>query len=130
MKGFKEFITRGNLLELAVAFIMGAAFTAVVTAFTNLIMSAISAIVGGKPNFDQVTIAGVAVGPFITAVINFLLVALVVYFLIVKPINLWRSHHPKTDDTAPSEVDLLTQIRDALVAQEPGEPDTSQPRHT
>ncbi|MDR2974561.1 MAG: large conductance mechanosensitive channel protein MscL [Propionibacteriaceae bacterium] len=119
MKGFRQFITRGNLIELAVAFIMGAAFTAVVTAFTNLVMSIIGKILGGQPNFDQVAIAGVAIGPFITAAINFLLVALVVYYCIVKPVNAWRSRHQADKETPPDEVELLTQIRDLLAKNEP-----------
>ncbi len=117
MKGFKEFLTRGNLIELAVAFIMGAAFTAVVTSFTTLVMDIIGRLIGGQPNFDQIAIGGVAIGPFITAVVSFLLVALVVYFAIVKPINSWRERHKEEEPPAgPSEVDLLTQIRDQLAA--------------
>ncbi|MDR0285905.1 MAG: MscL family protein, partial [Propionibacteriaceae bacterium] len=71
MKGFRHFLMRGNLIDLAVAFILGASFTAVVTAFTSIIMSLLSRI-GGQPNFDAVTVGGIKVGPFITAAISFL----------------------------------------------------------
>lgn len=115
MQGFKEFLLRGNLIELAVAFIMGAAFSTVVSSFTDLFMSIISRIIGGEPNFDAVTIAGIAVGPFITALINFVLVAAVIYFLIVKPMNAWRDRK-KVDEEPPAKTDLelLTEIRDLL----------------
>ncbi|MDR2896173.1 MAG: large conductance mechanosensitive channel protein MscL [Propionibacteriaceae bacterium] len=118
MKGFKDFITRGNLLDMAVAFIMGAAFTTVVTAFTKLIMSIISKVLGGVPNFDNVALFGIAIGPFISAVINFLLVALVVYLCIVKPMNLWHARHPAPKAPV-TEIDLLTDIRDTLKAGQP-----------
>ncbi|MDR0848297.1 MAG: large conductance mechanosensitive channel protein MscL [Propionibacteriaceae bacterium] len=116
MKGFKDFIMRGNLIELAVAFIMGAVFNTVVKTFTDVIMGFISKIIGTGPNFDSVTIVGVAVGPFLSAAVNFLLVALVVYFLIVKPVNIWRDRTAKKEEetTDPTELEVLTEIRDLL----------------
>ncbi len=117
MRGFKDFLTRGNLIELAVAFIMGAAFTTVVSSFTDLIMRIIARFTGGQPNLDAWTLFSIPVGPFLTALLNFLIVALVVYLFIVAPINRYRARHDQAGigDTE-SEIDLLTQIRDRLPA--------------
>ena len=84
MTGFKNFILRGNLVELAVAFIMATAFAAVVTATVTLIMDLIGKI-GGKPNFSSYSPGGVSVGAWLTALISFLIMAAVVYFFIVMP---------------------------------------------
>ena len=91
LKGFREFVMRGNVLDLAVAVVMGAAFGAVVTSLvTNIITPSIAAIFG-KPDFSalSLTINGstIAYGSFLTAVISFLLVATAVYFFIVTPMN-------------------------------------------
>lgn len=87
MKGFRDFLMRGNLLEVAVAFIIGAAFGTVTSSFTQLVMDIIAQIVGGQPNFDAVTVAGVNVGHFITALISFVLTAAVVYFAIAETVG-------------------------------------------
>ena len=85
MKGFKDFIMRGNLIELAVAFIIGAAFAAVVTSFTKVIIELLAK-AGGAPNFDKWQPGGlVSVGPFLTALVAFLIMADVVYFFFGKP---------------------------------------------
>ena len=86
IKGFKDFIMRGNLVELAVAFIIGAAFAVVISTFTAVLMGFIGKI-GGKPDFGGVTIAEVNVGHFINAVISFLIVAAVIYFFVITPYN-------------------------------------------
>lgn len=91
LKGFRDFILRGNVMDLAVAFIMGAAFTAVVTSFTkDIAMQFIAAIVGQhdfsawKLDFNGTPIM---IGNFVNALVSFLLVAFVVYFFMVMPIN-------------------------------------------
>jgi len=117
MKGFKEFLLRGNLVELAVAFIMGAAFSAVVTSFTQIIMDVINKIFGGRADFSSVAIGGVNVGKFITALITFVLVAVVVYFFLVKPFNALQeriNRNKPEDKPGPTQTELLTQIRDLL----------------
>ena len=82
MTGFKNFILRGNLVELAVAVIMGTSFAAVVTAFTGFLLSAVSKATGGKEaNFDNFAPGDILVGPFLTALIAFLILAAVVYFI-------------------------------------------------
>ena len=91
IKGFKEFILRGNVIDLAVAVIIGAAFTAIVTSLvTNIITPLVAAIVG-KPDFSALTLnvhgGIIKYGSFLNSVIDFLLLASVVYFLIVVPMN-------------------------------------------
>ena len=124
IKEFREFIDKGNVLDLAVAVVIGAQFNAVITSFTNnVLMQTIGAIFGGKPSFDSytVTINGsvISYGTFLTAVINFVLVAFAL-FLIVKAANKARElasrGKPTEEEVAATEIDLLTEIRDALVA--------------
>lgn len=114
MQGFKDFLMRGNLVELAVAFIMGAAFGEVVKTFTKVVLGFISKVLGGEPNFDAVTLAGVPVGAFLTAVVSFVIVAAVVYFIIVKPVNAWRERTQVPAEEGDSELSLLAEIRDLL----------------
>ena len=120
MKGFKDFIMRGNLVELAVAFVIGAAFASVVKTFTDLFMSIISKVIGGKPNFNDFQPGGLPVGAFLTALVGFLILAAVVYFFVVLPYNTARERlSPKPDDEpeVDVQVELLKEIRDALKAQ-------------
>jgi large conductance mechanosensitive channel len=88
-KGFRDFILRGNVMDLAVAVIIGAAFTAIVTSLTANIINPLLGAFIGKPNFDYLVanIHGgeVKYGSFITAVVNFLILAAVVYFFLVLP---------------------------------------------
>jgi large conductance mechanosensitive channel len=115
VKEFKDFIAKGNLVELAVAFVMAAAFGALVTAFIdNIIMAIIGAIVG-KPSFDQLSFTigkGVVnYGKFLTVLVNFLIIAFVM-FLIVKAYNKMKASAPAPE---PSSTDkLLMEIRDGL----------------
>ena len=76
MKGFKDFLMQGNLIELATAVIMAGAFGKVVEAFTKIIMDLIAKVAGGEPNFDAVAVGGVNVGVFITALISFIMILL------------------------------------------------------
>jgi len=89
LKGFRDFILRGNVMDLAVAVIIGAAFTAIVTALTNNIINPLLGAVIGKPNFDYLVahIHGgeIKYGTFLSALINFVLIACVVYFFLVIP---------------------------------------------
>ena len=123
LKGFKEFIARGNVVELAVAVIMGAAFGGIVTALVNdLIMPLITAVFG-KQDYSGLywTLhhSKIMYGAFLNAVISFLLIAIGVYFFIVLPINKLserarlRRGIPASRHE-PTEVELLTDIRDAL----------------
>jgi len=89
LKGFRDFILRGNVMDLAVAVIIGAAFTAIVTALTTNIINPLLGAIIGKPNFDylvgHVNGGVVEYGKFLTAIVNFLLIAAVVYFFLVLP---------------------------------------------
>ena len=89
IKGFRDFVLRGNVMDLAVAVIIGTAFTAIVTALTTNIINPLLGAVIGKPNFDYLiaTVNGgqIKYGTFLTAIINFLLIAGVVYFFLVLP---------------------------------------------
>lgn len=122
MKGFKDFIMRGNLVELAVAFIIGTAFATVVKAFTDVLLSLIGKI-GGKPDFNSIKPGGVPLGAFLTALVAFLIVAAVVYFFVVQPYEAAKRRFSRTEaDAAPDEdVVLLTEIRD-LLARAAGDP--------
>jgi large conductance mechanosensitive channel len=99
IKGFRDFILRGNVMDLAVAVIIGAAFTAIVTALTTNIINPLLGAIIGKPNFDYLvaTVNGgeIKYGTFLTAVVNFLLIAAVVYFFLVLPTQyLLKRFHP------------------------------------
>ncbi len=119
MKGFRDFILRGNLIELAVAFIIAAAFAALVTAFTNVVLEAIAK-AGGAPNFDDWQPGGfTTVGPFLTALFAFVLMAAVVYFFIVKPYTAAKERYfpdePEAETVDPN-TEILREIRDSLRA--------------
>ena len=120
LKGFKEFLARGNIVDLAVAVVIGTAFTGLVTKFTDaIIQPLINRIGAGKEasyGILQISIGGgqtIDLNVLLSAFINFVLVAAVVYFLVVLPYNKLR-----TKDTAESAEDkqirLLTEIRDAV----------------
>ena len=89
MKGFRDFITRGNLIDLAIAVVIGLAFTAVVTALVADLITPLIAAIGGKPDFSGLTFtvnhSTFRYGLFFNAVISFLIIAAVLYFLIVSP---------------------------------------------
>ncbi len=114
IKEFKAFVLRGNLIELAVAFILGMAFATVVTAFTNLILGAISYVAGGDVSFDQIGVREgdeivIPVGAFLTALVSFLIVAFVL-FLVVTAYNRTRPPTPVTTKACPfcaSEINLV-----------------------
>ncbi|HYN33985.1 MAG TPA: large conductance mechanosensitive channel protein MscL [Ilumatobacteraceae bacterium] len=111
---FKEFVNRGNLVELAIAFVLAAAFGLVIKAIVEGVIMPIIAAIFGQPNFDGITItigdSVILIGVAITAIVNFLIVALVC-FLIIKAYNKMKG---PVEEDGPSEVDLLIQIRDEL----------------
>jgi large conductance mechanosensitive channel len=115
---FRTFILRGNVLDLAVGVILGAAFNGVVTAFTDGVLMAAVAALFGKPNFDRIVIGlgrgEIMVGSLLTALVNLLLVGGAL-FLLVKGINALRARDDRDQKAGPSaEVLLLTEIRDLL----------------
>ena len=117
LKGFKDFILRGNVLDLAVAFIMGAAFNEVVKALVNsVLMPAISMVVGVQ-NYDNFLAFGdIKVGVFLTTVVNFLPVAAALYFAVVMPMKKFSElgSKNKAEEKIDTELSLLKEIRDSL----------------
>src|ERR687883_924607 len=91
MKDFREFLLRGNLVDMAVGIVIGVAFAAVVTALVADLITPLIAAIGGKPNFSDLTFtvnkSHFLYGAFINALITFLLIAAVIFFLVVKPVN-------------------------------------------
>jgi large conductance mechanosensitive channel len=95
LKGFREFVLRGNVIDLAVAVVIGAAFTLVINAVVQWLITPLIAAIFGKPNLDDVmtfTINGAefSIGAVLTALINFLLVVAAVYFVLIVPMNKLR----------------------------------------
>ncbi|MGW7572456.1 large conductance mechanosensitive channel protein MscL [Streptomyces sp. NPDC054765] len=150
LQGFKEFLMRGNVIELAVAVVVGAAFTNIVNA---VVKGVINPIIGalGSQNLDNYKACltechadkktgaftdGIYIlwGSVLSAALTFLITAAVVYFLMILPINKWKERQAarKPVDNAPvdpTEVELLIKIRDALLAQRNGSPSVPY-RHT
>lgn len=114
MSGFKKFLLQGNLVDLAVAFIIAGAFGTVVTTFTNTLMGFIGKIFD-QPDFSSAEIADVNVGLFINAVIAFVILAAIVYYLVVLPYTKAKARFfPDEPEAEAPDIVLLTQIRDAL----------------
>lgn len=118
MKGFKDFLLQGNVVELAVAVVIAGAFGKVVEAMVTLIMDLIGK-AGGTPDFSNWNPGGVSIGAFITAVISFIVVAFAVYVLVVKPYQAAKARFSKPEEAAAADpnVELLKEIRDAIRAQ-------------
>ena len=128
LTGFKNFILKGNVIDLAVAVVIGAAFGAVVTALVQAVMMPLIAALVGSPNFDSfalLTINGneVKFGVLLTAIVNFLLVAAAIYFVVVVPMNHMIERRNRRLGIDPSikeeaaedpQIALLTEIRDSL----------------
>ena len=123
LKEFRDFVMRGNVVELAVAVIIGAAFGAVITAFTAAFITPLIALIGGKPDFGdlRITISGTIFpyGQFLNALISFLIIAAVVFFFVVRPMNnvMARMKRGEEPDAPTAEVATLIEIRDLLTAQ-------------
>ncbi|KDN16225.1 large-conductance mechanosensitive channel protein MscL [Amycolatopsis rifamycinica] len=128
LKGFKDFLMRGNVVDLAVAVVIGSAFTAIVTAFTNGLIKPLINTIGGTDAaqglgfkiFPSNPSTFLDFGGVINAAINFVLVAAVVYFVIVMPVKKLQERRKRGQEPGPSEptdVELLIEIRDLLRAQ-------------
>jgi large conductance mechanosensitive channel len=117
MKDFKEFLLRGNLVEMAVGIVIGLAFAAVVTAFVGDLITPLIAAIGGKPNFGDLSFtinkSHFLYGAFLNALITFLIIAAVIFFLVVKPVNALmarRRTEPPIDETTRECPHCLSQI--------------------
>lgn len=122
LKGFKEFLLRGNVIDLAIAVVIGTAFVAIVTAFSENIINPLIAAVGSVDSAGfgfQITDnpeTFVNIGAVITAAINFALIAAVVYFALVVPVAAMNKKRKTAGEETLSDTDLLTEIRDLLAA--------------
>ncbi|MFD4184123.1 large-conductance mechanosensitive channel protein MscL [Rhodococcus sp. NPDC058514] len=120
LKGFKEFLLRGNVLDLAVAVVVGAAFTAIVTAFTENIVNPLVASLGGSNEMGfgfQITDSPetfVNLGAVLSAVINFAMIAAVVYFVLIVPFNSVKERFMTEEEKEATDIELLTEIRNLL----------------
>ena len=120
---FKTFLLRGNVIDLAVAVVLGAAFGAVITSLVNNILMPIIAMIFGKPDFSDlhftINDAVFGYGAFITALINFVLIAAAIFFFVVKPVNMIMERRKRGEEPeaeVPEDIQLLREIRDALRA--------------
>jgi len=129
LKGFKEFLLRGNIVDLAVAVVIGTAFVALVTSFATYVINPILARAGGgavgeglgiQLGQDGVEETFINVGAIITAMVTFALTAVIVYFAVVAPMKRITERFAKSDRPAevPADVALLTEIRDLLISQQ------------
>jgi large conductance mechanosensitive channel len=120
LKGFKDFLLRGNVVDLAVAVVVGAAFTAVVTAFTNAFLKPLIQVFSGGGEFaGSFVVDGVVFdyASFVNAVITFLITAAVIYFLVVLPLKIVEERRRRGEEEGPADptdVELLAEIRDLL----------------
>ena len=125
IKGFRDFIMRGNVVDLAVAFVIGVAFAAVVDGLLKGLVNPLISAIFGKPNLDSVGTFTInnsvfSIGVFLTALINFILIAAAIYFFVVVPMNLIQERRRRGQEPAPEEVSeevlVLREIRDSLQA--------------
>lgn len=119
VKEFRDFLLRGNLVELAVAFVLGVAFAAVVTSFVDDLIMPIVAMIFGKPSFDDLTFtindAVFRYGSFITAAITFAAIAAAIFFFVVKPVNVLQSRlRGQQEDAEPDEERRHRELLEAL----------------
>lgn len=124
VKEFREFLLRGNVVDLAVAVVIGAAFGAVVTSLVDDVLMQIVAIIAGEPDFGGLTLtindAEIRYGSFLNAVITFVTVAAAIFFFVVKPVNAVMARRKAGQVPEPEAVSedvvLLGEIRDLLRA--------------
>jgi large conductance mechanosensitive channel len=125
IKEFREFLLRGNVVDLAVAVILGAAFGAVITSFVEDLLTPLLAAVGGEPDFAGLTFtingSRFRYGEFINAVLSFVIIGAAVFFVVVKPVNALMARRKAgvepEPESPPEDVVLLGEIRDLLKAQ-------------
>ena len=117
MKDFKDFLLRGNLVDLAVGIVIGVAFGAVVTALVSDLITPLIAAIGGQPDFSTLSFtinkSHFLYGSFLNALISFVVIAAVVFFLVIKPVNALMAHRktePPVDATTRSCPECLSEI--------------------
>ncbi len=130
LKGFKDFLLRGNVVDLAVAVVIGTAFAALVASFTESFLNPLIGLVGGGgENGGSIEVDGQLFtwGAFLTAIITFVLTAAVVYLVVVVPMKKIQERRQRGEEAgqaAPTDVELLAEIRDLLAAERNTPPQT------
>jgi large conductance mechanosensitive channel len=117
LSGFRAFIARGNVIDLAVGVIIGAAFTGIVDSLTKDVITPIIGLVGGQPDFSAFKVGPVAIGNFVNAILSFLIKAAGLYFLIVLPFTRFAARLAAAAAAPPPSEIYLKEIRDLLAAQ-------------
>src|SRR5690625_4692997 len=129
LQGFKDFISRGNAIEMAVGIIIGAAFGTVVSNLVDYVINPFIGWIFGQPNLDRIwvittTDSEILVGTVLTALLNFLLIAFAVYFALIVPMNKLAERRARGKEPEPEplaeDVQLLTEIRDLLAQRNAG----------
>jgi len=115
LKGFQNFIARGNVLDLAVGVIIGAAFGAIVESLVRDLITPIIGMAGGSPDFSAIKLGPIAIGNFANAIISFLIKAAGLYFLIIVPFNRFAAKLAAAPAPPSASEGYLREIRDALV---------------
>jgi len=122
-KGFRDFVLRGNVLDLAVGVIIGAAFGAVVTSLVENIINPLIGAIFGQPDFRAIVLGPLKVGLFLNSLVGFLLIAVALYFFIIVPANAATARFKKPEEAAApvltDEAKLLIEIRDMMKAGQP-----------
>ncbi|HMO57292.1 MAG TPA: large conductance mechanosensitive channel protein MscL [Roseiflexaceae bacterium] len=122
LKGFRDFLFRGNVVDLAVAVVIGGAFGAIVTSLVQDVITPLIGAIIGQPDFSTLTLGPILIGNFLNAVVSFVFIATAIYFIVVVPMNRITTAMKKPAPPPPApeptkEEQLLAEIRDLLKAQ-------------
>ena len=127
---FKAFVLKGNVIDLAIGVVIGTAFGKVVDSVVKDLITPLIGVFGGQPNFSAIHLGPLGIGNFINTLLSFLILAAVVFFIVLKPLNALTSIAKRKEDAkpvapqpVPPEVQLLTEIRDLLKSQGQGQAD-------
>ena len=120
LKEFKEFLMRGNLIELAVAFVMGGAFAVVVNSLVSDLIMPIIAAIFGKPSFDSLTFtindSVFRYGAFITALVTFVIIAAAIFFFVVKPVQMAMARMTKPEEAGPTNEERMVELLERIAS--------------
>ena len=122
-EGFKKFLMRGNVIDLAAGVIIGAAFGAIVDSLVKDIITPAIGMLGGQPDFSAIKLGSIGIGNFVNAIVSFIIKAAGLYFMIILPFNRFSARlaaAPPAPAPPPPTEQLLTEIRDLLAKQSAG----------
>lgn len=122
LKGFKEFIMRGNVVDMAIGIVIGGAFGGLVDSFTNNVLMAFIGAIVGKPNFNSLVLGlgkgEIHYGMFLTTLVNFLLVAAALYFFVVAPLNALAARRKSGEEVAePTNEERIVELLEQIASQ-------------